>query len=116
MLKTIKNGFRRQFESRKDVAVNNPDALARIAADTLTNMSVTCRCGEISIPTKLVGNIYRCIRCQKEKVHISYNFDKAQILCNPLVNMDLYDEAIILLKKDKKKRLTIKEIKYRLEN
>lgn len=116
MLKIIKNRFRRQIKSRKNIAESNPDASARIAADMLKHMSITCRCGEISIPAELVGDTYKCIRCHKEKVHSKYNLAKREFPYNPLINMDFYDAAIMLLKKDKKKRLTRKEIKYRLEN
>lgn len=116
MLAIIKNRFRRQIKDRKNIAVSNPNASARIAADTLKHMSITCRCGEISIPAELVGDTYKCIRCHKEKVNSKYNLTKRKFPYNPLINMEFYDAAIILLKKDKKKRLTIKELKYRLEH
>jgi len=116
VLGIIKNRFRRQIKSRKNVAESNPDASARIAANILKHISITCRCGEISIPAGLVGDTYKCIRCHKEKIHSRYNLIKLEGSYNPLTNMDFYDAAIALLKKDKKKRLTMKEIKYRLEN
>lgn len=97
-------------------------SLARIAANKLEHVAIKCRCGDISIPTEKKGNVYRCIRCDKEKVFHSYNLERTNYTTissnrNKLfLDMDFYDAAVILLKNDKKKRPTLKERKYRLKS
>ncbi len=117
MLKIIKNQFREQIKFRKNDAESIPNASARIAADILKSVAFNCRCGEICIPTELVGDSYRCIRCGKEIVNSRYNLiTRSPNSYNPFTNMDFYEAAMVLLKSDKKKRLTLNEIKYRLEH
>lgn len=97
-------------------------SLARVAANTLENMAINCRCGDISIPIEGKGKIYRCIRCDKEKIFHNYNLDRINYVTilshrnKPFLDMNFYDAAVILLKNDKKKRPTLKEKKYRLKS
>ncbi len=96
---------------------------ARTVANMLKHISISCSCGDISVPIEAKGEIYRCILCNKEQVHRSYHLNRHTSLSSPLsqqqkpfIDMDFYDDAIILLKNDKKEHLTLKHRRYRLKH
>lgn len=95
---------------------------ACITANMLKHMSLDCFCGEICIPAEQRGDVYRCIRCNKHTVGRVYDLGRTSYIKKssqsdePFINMDFYDEAVNLLNKTKKKRLTFKQWKYRLNH
>lgn len=86
------------------------------AANIITNCSITCYCGGLSVPVKFSGKIYRCIRCNKQfanaqyrlaqlsQVHISTSIlksasSKAEYYTFNSI-MTFYEDAIILIKEE----------------
>lgn len=90
------------------------------AANILRNMALNCPCGSLSIPTKQKGDVYRCIRCSKDTAGHAYNFSRSSYIVQsskpdePFFDMEFYDAAVALLICDRRKRPTIKQLKYRL--
>lgn len=122
VLSVIKAQFSKKIKFKKNDAESEPNASARVTANLLTRFSSSCRCGGISIPAERVGKMYRCIQCNKETINSGYNLQRSSLvtpsssLCKPFINMDFYAAAVMLLKNDKRKRPTLKQIKYRLKN
>ena len=63
-----------------------------LTANMLKNLSVTCRCGGLAVPTKKYGRIRRCIRCNTQFSNSGYDLED--------LNMKYYDGAISLLKEN----------------
>lgn len=83
------------------------------AATMLKNLSVTCRCGGLAIPTEQQGKIRRCIRCNTQFVSSAYNlgdtrtaYQRSNSYFNyQRLDMQYYDTAVELLKdKDRRQR------------
>lgn len=106
IISLIKAQFgKRNKPKRHEVILPSP---ARVVADKLKQISINCRCGDISTPIENRGEIYRCVRCGEEQVGKSYNLYRlishAAPLSHkrePLIDMYFYDAAIILLRDDK---------------
>ncbi|TXD96842.1 hypothetical protein ES754_07330 [Psychrobacter frigidicola] len=106
----------RQFlfsrKAEQEYTEYDPDNLTQHTADLLKRNASMCRCGGLAPPIEEKGHIYRCVRCNKEFSNISYNLGRRQRkeLLNALpknssqlIDMDYYDTAIILLKKEDKR-------------
>lgn len=61
-----------------------------LTANMLKNLSVTCRCGGLAVPTERYGRIRRCVRCNTQFSNSGYNLAD--------LDMKYYDGAVSLLK------------------
>ena len=82
-----------------------------INVNILRHHNITCHCKSMAIPIGVHGNEYRCIKCNKQIIGISYNFGNTDITDGPsntspkiasqLLDMTYYDEAVIFLKSER---------------
>lgn len=112
IIRRIKSIFSSEIEDID--ADSQPNSLTQITANILKISASTCHCGGLATPIEKVGNIYRCIRCNKEFANIRYNLGPrdhnglsniAPKESSQLIDMDYYDAAVMLLtKQDKQQR------------
>ncbi|WP_201530041.1 hypothetical protein [Psychrobacter frigidicola] len=100
------------FSSRveDDDVKNESDNPIRINANILKRSAIFCQCGSLQIPIEKEGNIYECIKCHKRSTRNNYNLGQRHYDPNHLkilprdsslvINMDYYDDAVRLLKKE----------------
>jgi|GEM_PF-2309197 hypothetical protein len=114
--------FREKTRSKKYDEEKSGNSSVCIAANILRNMALDCSCGEIAVFVGQRGSVYRCVRCNKETVGPVYNLDRTNCMEStsesntPFFDMDFYNEAIILLSSNSRKRPTLKQWKYRLKH
>lgn len=98
------------IQTKSNIIENDIHNLTDITANILKYSAISCRCGSIRIPTKEIGNTYRCIKCNKESINNKYNLgdrtrnDSLNISHkkpHQIINMAHYEAAVRLLVKER---------------
>lgn len=98
----------RIFDPAKKLRAKEQNILS--AANMLKNLSVTCRCGGLAIPTEQRGKIRRCTRCNTQFSSSAYNLGDTRtaykrnnsFFVYERLDMQYYDDAVQLLKEEDK--------------
>lgn len=99
------------IQTKANIIESEIHNLTATTANILRYNAIRCRCGSIRIPTKEVGNTYKCINCNKVSINNKYNLgdrskdDSLNISPkkpNQVINMAHYDAAVRLLVKEQR--------------
>ena len=107
-VRSLQSIFRHKSKVKRTIDSSSP---MLINVNLLKHHNTTCHCKSMAIPIGVHGNEYRCIKCNKQIIGISYNFGNTDINdeslnmlskdVSQLLDMTYYDEAVSFLKRER---------------